>query len=278
MNPDDPQRERRGVPPEPEPSEPRRAAQERSTRPTSPENGRRPAPRLNLGAQLRAFPITFGTIGITALVFLGQMFTRALLGTDLVLTLGAKVNELILAGELWRLVTPVLIHAGFGHFFVNMYSLYAIGPAVERTFGPVRMLAVYWLSGICGVLFSLAFSPHPSVGASGAIFGLLGSLGTFLYANRATFGALGRSQLRQIVFVAVLNLALGLSPGIDNWGHLGGLVYGAGLSWFVGPLYTLDRTQPEYRRLVDQRPWERVWPMVLAGAALLGVLIWAAVS
>ncbi len=233
---------------------------------------------LSLRYRLRLFPITFALIGFTLLVFLGQLLSQMLLGIDLILIFGAKVNELIAAGELWRLITPVLIHGGIGHIFVNMYSLYAIGPAVERAFGPRRMLALYWLSGICGVLFSLAFSTQASVGASGAIFGLLGALGAFFYTNRATFGSLGRFQFRQIVFVALLNLALGLSPGIDNWGHLGGLIFGAGLSWFTGPLYVVDPTRIDQRRLVDQRPWERVWPLVLAGAGLLALLIWAALS
>jgi membrane associated rhomboid family serine protease len=107
------------------------------------------------------------------------------------------------------------------------------------------------------------------VGASGAVFGLLGALGVFLYRNRPVFGAMGRRQLQHIAMVALFNLALGLSPGIDNWGHLGGLLYGAGLAWFAGPLLQLAATEADRPRLVDERPWEAARPALLLGAALL---------
>lgn len=221
--------------------------------------------------------MTFGLIGLTSLVFLLQLGSQSLLGYDLVLALGAKVNSLIAQGQIWRLVTPVFIHAGLTHFFINMYSLYAIGPAVERFFGRLRILGLYLLSGVAGVLLSLAFSPNASVGASGAIFGLLGALGALLYRNRMVFGEMGRRQLQQIVLVALFNLALGLSPGIDNWGHLGGLLYGAGLAWFAGPLLQVVQPEAERARLVDRRPWDEARSALLLGAALLIALSLAAI-
>jgi rhomboid protease GluP len=215
-------------------------------------------------------------MAVTLAVFALQVLSQALVGFDVVLALGAKVNAAIAQGEVWRLVTPIFIHAGLSHLFVNMYSLYAIGPTVERFFGRPRTLAVYLLSGIAGVLLSLALSPNPSVGASGAIFGLLGALGVLLYRNRPVFGSMGRRQLQQIVLVALFNLALGLSPGIDNWGHVGGLVYGAGLAWFAGPLLEVVAPETDHRRLVDHRPWEEARPALLLGAALLVALSLAA--
>jgi rhomboid protease GluP len=188
------------------------------------------------------------------------------------LALGAKVSSAIAQGQAWRVITPVFIHAGAGHVFINMYSLYAIGPAVERFFGRPRTLAIYLLSGAAGVLLSLAFSPHVSVGASGAIFGLLGALGVLLYRNRPIFGSMGSRQLQQIVLVALFNLALGLSPGIDNWGHLGGLIYGSGLAWVASPLLEQVSGESERPHLVDRRPWEEARPAVLLGAALLAAL------
>jgi hypothetical protein len=90
------------------------------------------------------------------------------------------------------------------------------------------MLALYLLSGISGVVFSLAFNRFPSVGASGAIFGLLGALAMFLYLHRGLLGPAGRMQLQQLVVVGALNLVYGaMNPGIDLWGHIGGLAAGA---------------------------------------------------
>ena len=228
-----------------------------------------PAPP-SLMQRIRRFPATFGLIGFTLLVFGAQWIGQSLLGEDVVLYYGAKINEALASGEAWRLITPVFLHAGLLHIGVNMYSLYALGPAVERFFGRGRFLAVYLLAGISGVLLSLVMSPNPSVGASGAIFGLLGSLAAFLYLHRATFGQLGAMQLRQLVFVALINLGLGLSPGIDNWGHVGGLVAGAGLAWFIGPRFA-THVMPDGRpRLVDQRPKRQILiRLALAVAAVL---------
>lgn len=228
-----------------------------------------PAPP-SLLQRMRRFPATFALIGITVLVFAAQWLGESLLGADVVLYYGAKINEALAAGQAWRLVTPVFLHAGLLHIGVNMYSLYALGPAVERFFGRGRFLAVYLLAGTCGVLLSLVMSPNPSVGASGAIFGLLGALAAFLYLHRATFGQLGAMQLRQLLFVALINLGLGLSPGIDNWGHVGGLLAGAGLAWFIGPRFATQVLPDGRPRLVDQRPKPQVSiRLTLAVAAVL---------
>lgn len=209
-------------------------------------------------------------MGITGAVFALQFLGETVLGYDLVLAMGAKANELILAGQVWRLVTPVFIHAGVAHIFVNMYSLFALGPPVERFFGPARMLAVYLLSGISGVVFSFAFNPYPSVGASGAIFGLLGALAMFLYLHRGVFGAAGGMQLRQLMLVGGLNLLISLSPGIDLWGHIGGLVAGAGCTALFGPRLTPILVDGVPTSFTDTRPWPEVAPRVALAAVAVG--------
>ncbi len=218
-------------------------------------------------ANLSRFPATFGLIGFTLLAYLGQLLSVALWGQDVLLVLGAKERSALAAGQLWRLITPVFLHIGLLHFFVNMYSLYALGPAVERFFGWARMLLFYLLSGISGVILSDALSSRASVGASGAIFGLLGALAAFLYQHRRVFGSAGGAQFRQLVFVALLNLAIGLSPGIDNWGHLGGLLSGAAMTWFLGPQLRPSWSDRATPGLVDHRPWRAVRPAALAYAA-----------
>ena len=234
------------------------------------------AKRLNPLRRLTSSPATLGLITLTALVFLLQLATTQFYGVDLVMVLGAKVNEAIAVGQVWRLITPIFIHAGVIHLLVNMYSLYALGPAVESFFGSRRMLVVFLLSGIAGVAFSLAFSPYPSVGASGAIFGLLGALGAFLFLHRSTLGRWGSVQLRQIIFVAVLNLGLGLTPGIDNWGHLGGLLAGTTLAWFLGPRLEPVWVDAFRFQLRDRRRWRDVWPGAMVAAGIIALLAWLA--
>lgn len=137
------------------------------------------------------------------------------------LTLGWKENSAIRNGEYYRLLTSNFLHADIGHLFVNMFSLYNIGPTTVLVFGNVGFLLIYFVSGICSSLASFWFNPNPSVGASGAIFGLVGAL-----LALAVF-ARDRSLLSSIVLVIVLNVAVAvMNPEIDNWGHLGGLVSG----------------------------------------------------
>jgi rhomboid protease GluP len=242
------------------------------SQPAPPAPAAAPATRPNLGRRLGAFPATFGLIGFTTAIFGLQFLSTTIYGQDWLLEMGAKYGPLMAAGEWWRFLTPVFLHAGLFHIFVNMYSLYALGPAVERFFEARRMLALYLLSGIGGVVLSLVFSPQPSVGASGAIFGLLGALAAFFYLHRAAFGRFGMVQLRQLIFVAMLNLMLGLSPGIDNWGHVGGLITGALLTLLLGPHYAQDLNVVGQPRLTDHRPWSQTWPGFLAAFALLAAI------
>jgi rhomboid protease GluP len=99
---------------------------------TDPQPGEQSAPRGPIWAR---FPGTFFFIAITVTVFLAQIAASQLAGYDMLLEYGAKSRAEILSGEVWRLVTPIFLHVGIPHIFVNMYSLYAIGPAVERFFG-----------------------------------------------------------------------------------------------------------------------------------------------
>ena len=225
------------------------------------------------GRMWSRFPGAFALISITVLVFLGQTATNQWLGYDWLLEFGVKYRTAIQNGEFWRFITPIFLHLGFAHLFVNMYSLYAIGPAVERFFGTPRFVSTYLLAGVSGVIFSLALSPSSmSAGASGAIFGMLGALAAFLYRHQGLFGRFGRLQLRQIILIALLNLGLGLMPGIDNWGHLGGLIAGAVLGWSLGPRFEVVWAWTDEGQLVDRLPWEQSRIGYLVAAGILSLL------
>ena len=140
---------------------------------------------------------------------------------ELLLDFGAKENFNILAGEYWRFVTPVFLHTGMIHLLINCYSLYVIGVSVEKIFGRFRFLTVYFIAGVLGNLFSFVFSPNRSVGASGAIFGLLGALLYFGLERPVLFRKFFGNSILVTIFI---NLTYGFSnTGIDNFAHIGGL-------------------------------------------------------
>ncbi len=155
------------------------------------------------------------------------MFLVTMGGTDIqtLLKYGANLDILTKSGDYYRLVSSMFLHIGIFHILFNMYALYIIGPQVEGFFGKWKFLIVYFVSGICGSMMSIAFNPGiVSAGASGAIFGLFGALLYFANNYRGYIGTVVKSQ---IVPVIVMNLVLGfVIQGVDIWAHIGGLVGG----------------------------------------------------
>ena len=191
--------------------------------------------------------------------------------------LGAKVNEYIADGEAWRLFTATLLHDGILHLFFNLYALFALGPMLEGYLGPLRFTIIYVLGGLFGSLLSYAFSPSISVGASGAIFGIIGATTVYFFRYRNNFGARGRAILQNMLVVIVINLIFGLSAGnIDNWGHIGGLLGGALVAVGLMPRYqppAVVRYGPQPLEEVDRRPWELAWVVVCSILFVAGVLL-----
>lgn len=141
----------------------------------------------------------------------------------------------ILNGEYYRLLSCIFMHGGIIHLICNMYCLYVIGPQVESFFGKIKYIVIYLLSGIIGSLMSLAITNSISLGASGAIFGLLGSILYFGYHYRVYLSQAIKSQIIPLI---VLNLFLGfILSGVDNAAHIGGLIGGILVSMMVGVKY-----------------------------------------
>mgnify|MGYP000989394012 FL=1 len=123
-------------------------------------------------------PVTYTIIGINIAAYIITAFLSnniASSNTNVLVFLGAKVNSLIAQGEYYRLVTCMFLHGGIVHLGFNMYALYSIGPLVENVFGRKKFILIYFISGILSSLMSYTFSSGISIGASGAIFGLLGA-------------------------------------------------------------------------------------------------------
>jgi len=172
------------------------------------------------------------TVGVFGYTLLGGPEGERLLGV-----LALSKPELA-HGELWRLVTPLLVHANVLHIFFNMYALWVAGPLVEGIYGSMRLLAMYLITGIAASVASLIFTAGPSVGASGAIFGLFGVLFAAMRTHQPLVDRRARALTTQIGTLIVINLLIGfgLMGGIvDNAAHVGGLLAGLWLGFILVP-------------------------------------------
>ena len=176
--------------------------------------------------------VTYTLIGINTIIFIISLFVN-------ILPLFAVNRYFIVHGEYYRLITGIFLHNGVIHLMCNMYSLYVIGTQLESFLGRVKYLTVYLLSGLAGSVLSIFFSNSFSVGASGAIFGLLGSLLYFGYHYRVYLDSVIKSQIIPLI---IFNLMLGfMLRGIDNWAHIGGLIGGIFSTMAVGIKYKSEK-------------------------------------
>ena len=158
------------------------------------------------------------------LFFVSFMVGKGIIDAETLYKLGAVSGGAIKRGQIGRLLIGTFLHANFIHLFVNLYSLSAIGVQLENFVGKRKFLAIYLISAISGSLMSSLFTPYISVGASGAIFGLFGSMLYFGYHYRLYLGNVLRAQIIPLI---LLNLFLGfMLSGIDNAAHIGGLIGG----------------------------------------------------
>jgi membrane associated rhomboid family serine protease len=193
--------------------------------------------------------------------------------SNVLIAFGAKENDLINQGQYWRFVTPIFLHANLLHIGLNMLNFAVLGVFVERLIGHTRFLLIYLVTGVISAVGSYYFMPQEvSVGASGAIFGLVGAYSIFVFMHRRAFRNGGIPALLWLVFVIVGNLSIGLFvPNVDNYAHVGGLLSGCLLGWWFTPLFTLS----DNKALVDTHSLSRSWPLALltiAGTLILAIM------
>ena len=186
--------------------------------------------------------VTYTIITINIILFiLMYIFGNGSTDPHTLVDFGANYATLIKSGEYYRLITSAFLHIGLIHLLVNNYALYVIGPQVESFFGKGKYLIIYILSAIFGNLLSLLFTDAVSAGASGAIFGLLGSILYFGYHYRVYLEGVLKSQIIPLI---IMNLALGfILNGINNAAHIGGLIGGILVSTAVGVKYKSTKSQ-----------------------------------
>lgn len=181
-----------------------------------------------------------------------------------VLARGALVPAAVAGGQVWLLLSSMFLHSGFIHLALNMLSLYFLGSFVEQAFGKSRFLALYLCSGLAGGIAYLYFGAFevPAVGASGAIFGLLG--GVFGYSVRRGTFSWQNPLIRQLLILTALNLYIGFSvPNISNTAHIGGLLGGAAFGWLTAPT------------VYSGKPLRAATPtVILFGAEIVLLAVW----
>ncbi len=186
---------------------------------------------------------------------------------------GAKYNQAMLQGQYWRFVTPIFLHANLLHVGLNMLNFVVLGVFIERLVGHLRFLLIYLVTGVVSIIASFVFMPQEiSVGASGAIFGLVGAYSIFVLVHRRAFRHGGIPALLWLVFIIGINLSIGLFvQNVDNFAHVGGLLSGFLLGWWFTPLY---RSTPD-GKLVDTHNLAHRWPLALLtimGTILLTII------
>ena len=246
-----------------------------------------PAPSLRL--PLAKPVVTNVLLGLIALGFLAEVIIGRSpmdIPVGASITAGAQVNSLIAGGDYWRLLSAVFLHAGVMHLAFNGWALFSVGRDMEALLGSGWFTAVFLISGLAGNVAYYLLGPNvPSLGASGAIFGLIGAEAAFFLRNRPLLGRFGRQRLGNLAIMIGINLVFGFTvPGINNIAHLGGLLAGFGLGWVLAPRYEVRWTLVESApvgMMFDLTPKRTRWlgaaavVLVLLGGVWVGNLRWA---
>ena len=176
----------------------------------------------------RVPPVTLATLVLLAAIFVVEIRLGALASKEAIIAMGALARERVAAGEYWRLLTAPWLHGGIEHLIGNGIALYILGMVCEAAFGRAQLFVLYVLSGLAGSLVSMLVSVGPSVGASGAIFGLQGAAIVLLRRERDRLLVRDRRVGVVLLIWAIYTIAGGLTdPFIDNGAHIGGALGGA---------------------------------------------------
>lgn len=257
------------APPPPDPDE-----QERRARAEALRQGN--LIRVELPGRPQPY-LTYLLLAVNAAIFLIR-YVDAALAEQLLLAGMIDPYSIIQHHEWYRLLTGMFLHGSEAHILMNGLSLYSMGLNVETLFGHRRFTIIYFLGGLMGSALHLLLGGNiPAVGASGAIFALVGAEIIYLRRNRRLYGRSVRQQYQNLVIMAGINLAAGFfAVGIAFWGHAGGFIGGLALAWFIGPRYVPPATIPEGTMAIivqDANPLEKRYAMVALYCIVLFILL-----
>lgn len=194
----------------------------------------------------RRTPVTTLLLAAIVAVFVLQTLAGGSTDPEVLVSLGANYPEGFARGEHWRLLASVFLHIGLVHLLLNGWALLQLGSVFELWLGSSRLLVVFLVTGVAGSLASALWTRGLSAGASGAIFGLLGALITFLLRRRDRLNPMARSLLGQLLLWAGINVFIGFTSRIvDNGAHLGGFAAGLLLGLVLRERRLLREPRPE---------------------------------
>jgi rhomboid protease GluP len=211
---------------------------------------RPPDPRIDFERGIGPLPpVVLAIMAANVAVFIWEVNSGAFVNSKVaieagalhpsIIAAGALIRAKVLAGEWWRMVTAMFLHGGIDHLIGNMFVLYIVGMACEHGFGAARTALIYLGSGLTGSALSLAMGPGPSVGASGAIFGVLAAVVVMLYRYQKRFQVRDKRVGFVLAAWAGWQLLTGfVSPFIDNFAHLGGMLGGTLAALWLVPQLT----------------------------------------
>jgi len=200
-------------------------------------------------------PATLAIIGVLALIFAIETSLRATGSAQGLVAFGALSRPEVFAGDFWRLESATWLHGGLNHLVSNAIALFIFGMICEHAFGRMQYVVLYVLSGVGGSILSLLISEGPSVGASGAIFGLQGAAIVLFRQHRERI--LMRDRRIGVVLLgwALYSIVTGwTSPFVDNGAHIGGVLTGALIARRLHPV-VLDPMPAEQARVVQRWLW-----------------------
>lgn len=224
------------------------------------------ARRVDFERRMRRFPpLTAGLVAVLAAVFAGELAFDALESREAIVAAGALAREEVAGGQYWRLVSAIFLHGSPDHLVSNAIALVILGMVCEHAFGRAQYVLLFLASGVAGSLVSLALSAGPSVGASGAIFGLQGAAIVLFRQHRDRLLVRDRRIGFVLLVWAAYAILSGLvSPLIDNGAHIGGAIGGALVARRLHPV-VLDPVPPDTAARITRTLW--------VAAAVLGYVV-----
>jgi len=193
--------------------------------------------------------VTWFLLAVTIGVYLVETLAGGSENVNTLILLGAKTNDLVQSGQWWRLITPIFLHIGIFHIFMNGFTLLYVGQILEPMVGHWRFFIIYMLSGITGNLASFAFGSNNAIsaGASTSLFGMFAAFLALavIYRENRFLRELGKSFLGLIAVNLLMDLTM---SGIDIWGHVGGAIGGLFIGYALG-LPGIKRPKTLYRVL-----------------------------
>ena len=210
-------------------------------------------------------PVTLAIVAVLTAIFLVEMAVEVLDSPEAFLLAGALSREAVLQGEWWRLVSAIFLHGGVEHLVGNAIALFVLGMVCEHAFGRGQFVVLFVVAGIGGSIVSMLTSPGPSVGASGAIFGLQGAAIVLFRRHRERLLVRDRRIGVVLIVWGLYTIAQGiLTPYVDNGAHVGGFIAGALLARHLHPV-VLEPPSDAVRARIRRQVW--VVALVLGAAA-----------